>query len=134
MTAMVVLEQYFDLYLLNSFHFRRERLLSAWLALEVLYAEGKLKAIGLSNVEVPQVAWLLDRVSVAPHVIQNKLSPFIAGHELADQPDMFAFGRSHQIVVEGYSSADTHLLPNEKDPHIANIARQVRAMILSGMR
>lgn len=54
--------QYFDLLLLHSWHFSSKRVLEAWQVLEQLQAEGLVKAIGLSNVEVPLLKWIIPRV------------------------------------------------------------------------
>lgn len=120
---------HFDLMLLHSLHFERGRLAGAWRALHQLQREGKVRAIGLSNVEVAHVRWLVARTGIVPQVIQNVGALPYPGHELVDQPDMFAYAREHGIVVEGYSvvgKSDNSWLPSVRDPHVVEIARQVR--------
>jgi diketogulonate reductase-like aldo/keto reductase len=120
---------HFDLMLLHSLHFERGRIAGAWRALHQLQREGKVRAIGLSNVEVAHVRWLVVRTGITPQVIQNVGALPYPGHELVDQPDMFAYAREHGIVVEGYSvvgKSDNSWLPSVRDPHVAEIARQVR--------
>ena len=109
-------------------HFSRERLLGAWTALERLHREGKVRAIGLSNVEAQHVAWLVRSARIAPHVVQNVASVFYPGHELADQPPLFEVARKHGIVLQGYSplgASDNSWLPSACDAHVVEIARQV---------
>ena len=49
---------YFDLLLLHSWHRDWNMVLKAWKVTEAMLQEGKLKAIGLSNVEAPHLEWL----------------------------------------------------------------------------
>ncbi len=69
----------------------------SWRALERAFADGKAKAIGVSNYLVPHLRELLDTCKVAPHVNQIELSPFL------QRRDTRALCAEHGIVVEAYS-------------------------------
>lgn len=117
-----------DLLLLHSWHAEWSKVLSAWKTMEALVDEGKVKAIGLSNVEVPHLKWLLPRIRIKPAVVQNIANVVFPGHDLADQPDIFTYCRERNIVVQAYSPLGTsehHILPMYKDAHVRYIAQQV---------
>ena len=63
-----------------------DRTLEAYRALETLLADGKVRAIGVSNFMVDHLTQLLDRASVVPAVNQIEQHPYFA------QPDVQAFG------------------------------------------
>lgn len=60
-----------------------ERRLAAWRALEDLYLDGRVRAIGVSNFMVHHLDELLAAARVAPMVNQVELSPFLPQRELA---------------------------------------------------
>ena len=72
--------------------------LSAWRALEMLLAEGKTRAIGVSNFTVEHLRHLLLHATVAPSVNQVEL------HPLCPQSSLRAFCAQHDIQVVAYSS------------------------------
>ena len=73
------------------------RRLDAWRALERLHADGKARAIGVSNFMVPHLQELLGVCREPPSVNQVELSPFL------QQRDVRALCAPHGIVVEAYS-------------------------------
>lgn len=73
------------------------RRLQAWRALERLRAEGRARAIGVSNFMVGHLQELLAHANDAPVVNQVELSPFLQHRELR------AFCAQHAIVIEAYS-------------------------------
>ncbi len=86
---------YVDLYLV---HWpvpgaRRE----SWRARERAVADGKARAIGVSNYLVPHLHELLGEAKVAPHVNQIELTPFL------QRRDTRALCAQHGIVIEAYS-------------------------------
>jgi diketogulonate reductase-like aldo/keto reductase len=103
----------------SAFH----RTLEAYRALETLLADGKVRAIGVSNFMVDHVTALLDRASVVPAVNQIEQHPYFA------QADVQAFGEQHGILAQAWSpiggitfyrdSGHTSAL---EDPVIARIA------------
>ena len=121
---------YFDLYLLHSFHGNKEQNVLAWQVLEQMYQEGLLKAIGLSNVEVHQIKWLMKRTTIPPHVIQNPGTLIYPGHEFFFLPDIFEFARKEGIIIQSYSTlsgtlGSVPLAAPAKDPHVKEIALQL---------
>jgi len=86
---------YIDLYLLHWPVAGRR--LDSWRALERLHAEGRARAIGVSNFMVPHLEELLGVAKVVPAVDQIEISPFL------QQRETRAFCARHGIVVEAYS-------------------------------
>jgi diketogulonate reductase-like aldo/keto reductase len=74
-----------------------ERTLEAYRALEKLLADGKLRAIGVSNFMVEHLTRLLDRASVVPAVNQIECHPYF------QQRDVQAYGVEHGIVAQAWS-------------------------------
>jgi diketogulonate reductase-like aldo/keto reductase len=71
--------------------------LASWRALEELHAEGRARAIGVSNFMPRHLEELLGAARVVPAVDQVEASPFL------QQRDTRAFCADHGIVVEAYS-------------------------------
>lgn len=69
----------------------------AWKEMESLYAEGLIRAIGVSNFLAPHLDELLANSTVVPAVNQIELHPSLQQSELA------AKSRSHGIAVQAYS-------------------------------
>lgn len=69
----------------------------AYKALETLYTEGRIKAIGVSNFEPKHLSNILENTDVTPHVNQIK---FHIGHP---QDDTIEYCKKHNILVEAYS-------------------------------
>ena len=74
-----------------------DRTLEAYRALEALLADGKVRAIGVSNFMVEHLATLLDRAKVVPAVNQ------IESHPYFPQRDVQEFGAQHGIVTQAWS-------------------------------
>jgi diketogulonate reductase-like aldo/keto reductase len=68
-----------------------------WRALEKVYAEGRVKAIGVSNFQVHHLKDLLAGASVAPTVNQIELHPRLT------QKELLAFCARQEIQVEAWS-------------------------------
>lgn len=84
-----------DLYLLHWPVPRRR--LESWRALERLLAEGRVRAIGVSNFMAHHLDELVANAEVKPAIDQIELSPFL------QQRDVVAACRRHGITVEAYS-------------------------------
>jgi diketogulonate reductase-like aldo/keto reductase len=74
-----------------------DRTLVAYRALEALLADGKVRAIGVSNFMVEHLARLLERAAVVPAVNQIEVHPYFAQHEVQD------FGAEHGILTQAWS-------------------------------
>jgi len=86
-----------DLYLIHWPAPQRDRYIDTWKALERLYGEGRVRAIGVSNFTVAHLSRLLDETDVVPAVNQIELHPGFPQDELR------AFHASHDIVTESWS-------------------------------
>jgi diketogulonate reductase-like aldo/keto reductase len=107
---------YVDLYLIHWPVAGKRR--ESWRALEQAFADGKAKAIGVSNYLVPHLREVLDHAKVKPHVNQIELTPFLQRRETR------ALCAEHAIVVEAYSP----LTRGQRldDPVIGAIAKAVK--------
>lgn len=74
-----------------------ERTIAAYQALERLLADGKVRAIGVSNFMVDHLTELLDRTEVVPAVNQIELHPYF------QQRSVQAFGAEHGILTQAWS-------------------------------
>ena len=85
---------YVDLYLL---HWPAEGWQEAWAAMQELYAQGRMRAIGVSNFERNHLTELLEQTDVLPAVDQVESSPTFPNQDLID----FCHGKD--IAVEAWS-------------------------------
>ena len=74
-----------------------DRTLEAYRALETLLADGKVRAIGVSNFMVEHLTTLLDRATVVPAVNQIECHPYFQQREVQD------FGAEHGILTQAWS-------------------------------
>lgn len=105
---------YVDLYLIH-YPVKGKRLKS-WKALEDIYADGKAKAIGVSNFMINHLEELLQFAKVIPVVNQVEFHPFLNLRALK------AYGESHSIALEAYSPLGNGKLVNE--PEITAVAKK----------
>ncbi len=111
---------YLDLYLIHWPAPRKpgcewERInLDTWKALEDLYREGRVKAIGVSNFLVHHLQPLMDRADVKPMVNQIEYNPGFM------QKETVAFCQSNDILVQAWSPLGTgRMLSDERLMNIA---------------
>jgi len=71
--------------------------LEAYRALEKLLADGKVRAIGISNFMVDHLTGLLEKATVVPAVNQIEVHPYFAQREVQ------AFGAQHGILTQAWS-------------------------------
>lgn len=76
-------------------HFDGNR--DAWRALEAAYAAGKVRAIGLSNFQAPDIDNILDACRIPPMVNQ------ILAHISHTPAELIACSQQHGMLVEAYS-------------------------------
>jgi len=74
-----------------------DRTLDAYRALETLLADGKLRAIGVSNFMVEHLTKLLERAAVVPAVNQIECHPYFQQRPVQD------FNREQSIVIQAWS-------------------------------
>ena len=74
-----------------------DRTLDAYRALETLLADGKLRAIGVSNFTVEHLTKLLERAAVVPAVNQIECHPYFQQRPVQD------FNREQSIVIQAWS-------------------------------
>ncbi len=85
---------YLDLYLI---HRPRGDVQGSWKAMEDLYREGKIKAIGVSNFSAEQLNDLIRNNKIKPAVNQ------IETHAYFQQPEMYKVIKKHGIQMEAWS-------------------------------
>ncbi|WP_264740842.1 aldo/keto reductase [Cytobacillus firmus] len=87
--------EYLDLYLI---HWPVEgKYTETWRALEDLYKEGKIKAIGVSNFQISHLENLLKTAEIKPMINQIELHPKLAQTELRD------FAAKHDMHIEAWA-------------------------------
>ncbi|MDX6317212.1 MAG: hypothetical protein QOD35_612 [Nocardioidaceae bacterium] len=108
---------YLDLYLIHWPVPSQDRYVETWKALESLYSEGRVRAIGVSNFQPPHLQRLFDETDIVPAINQIELHPWLQQRELR------AFHAEHGIVTEAWSplAAGGDFLD---DPTIATIAKK----------
>jgi len=74
-----------------------EKTIGAYKALEKLLADGKVRAIGVSNFMVEHLTDLLAQTEVVPAINQIELHPYF------QQPAVHAFDTEHGIVTQAWS-------------------------------
>ena len=105
---------YMDLYLIHWPAPASDRYADSWLALEKLHADGRVRAIGVSNFEPGHLQRLIDLGGTVPAVNQVELHPALQQH------DVTVFNAAHGIATEAWSPlAQGALLA---DPAITEIA------------
>jgi 2,5-diketo-D-gluconate reductase A len=106
---------YVDLYLIHWPQPQRDRYRDSWRALEKLHAEGRARAIGVSNFTVAHLERLLGECGITPAVNQIELHPALPQNELV------AFHQARGIVTEAYSPLARGALDQ---PVIRDLARK----------
>lgn len=104
---------YVDLYLL---HWPVDGSTEAYLEMEKLKNEGKIKSIGVSNFKKHHLEDLIKHVNIVPQVNQMEFNPFIQDMEIYD------FCRENNIVLEAWSPLGSGQCL--KNPVISEIAEK----------
>ncbi|WP_436532702.1 aldo/keto reductase [Actinoplanes sp. HUAS TT8] len=101
-----------------------DKTLGAYRALEKLYADGKVRAIGVSNFMVDHLTALLDQATVVPAVNQIEVHPYFAQREVQE------LGAEQGIVTQAWSPIggitfyrDSEHTSTLQDPTIGEIAK-----------
>jgi diketogulonate reductase-like aldo/keto reductase len=110
-----------------------------WRAMEKLYADGKARAIGVSNWTIPQLEAMTKYAKVMPMVNQIEIHPFLPNNELVDYcfsknilPQAYSpLGSQNQVPTTGERVAENKTL-NEVAEKGGNTLAQV--LIAWGLR
>jgi diketogulonate reductase-like aldo/keto reductase len=95
----------------------------SWKALERLFREGKVRAIGISNYTIAHLDDLLAYAEIPPHVLQVEF------HPLLFQSDLLAYCRHHQIHLQAYSSFGEGQLVQSPPAELTRIARDYNVSV-----
>jgi diketogulonate reductase-like aldo/keto reductase len=111
-----------------------DKTLGAYRALETLLADGKVRAIGVSNFMVDHLTALLEKATVVPAVNQIEVHPYFTQREVQ------AFGADHGILTQAWSPIggitfyrDGNHTSTLQDPVIREIAQahgKTRAQVM----
>ena len=74
-----------------------DKTLDAYRALETLLADGKVRAVGVSNFMVEHLTKLLDKATVVPSVNQIEVHPYF------QQREVQAYGAEHGILTQAWA-------------------------------
>ncbi|WP_404289774.1 aldo/keto reductase [Glutamicibacter arilaitensis] len=88
---------YLDLYLIHWPAPGKGQASESWRAMEKLYADGKVRAIGVSNFQPEHLAQLIDGANIVPAVNQVELHPALQNRAVVEA------NRVHGIITEAWS-------------------------------
>ena len=89
--------EYVDLYLIHWQSLQRDLYIDTWKALEQLYADKRVRAIGVSNFHEPALRRIFEETTIRPAVNQIELHPALPQDELR------AFNAENDIVTQAWS-------------------------------
>lgn len=107
--------EYLDLYLIhwpaseNQFKNWQEINIETWKALETLYKEGKVKAIGVSNFLIHHLKPLVEKAEILPMINQLEVHPG------QNQQEIVEFCRENNILVEAWGPLGAGKMIDNKD-------------------
>ena len=88
---------YVDLYLIHWPQPKLDRYVDSWRAMQTFAADGRARAIGVSNFQTEHLQRLLDETDTVPAINQVELHPYLV------QAELRAFDQAHGIVTEAWS-------------------------------
>lgn len=88
---------YLDLYLIHWLGVGEDAYKESWLALEHLYQEGKIRAIGVSNFQVHHLERLASYSTIQPAVNQIELHPRLTQNAIRQ------YAKAHGIQIQAWS-------------------------------
>lgn len=106
---------YIDLYLIHWPTPMYDHYVETYKALEKLYHDGRVKAIGVSNFYVEHLQRILDECDVVPAVNQIECHPYL------QQEELMSFCEQHHIHIESWSPLNRGSVVL-KDPVIMKLA------------
>ncbi|MBA4531638.1 aldo/keto reductase [Brevibacillus halotolerans] len=115
--------EYLDLYLI---HWPvKGKYKEAWRALEKLYKDGRVKAIGVSNFQIHHLEDLMGEAEVKPMINQVEFHPYLT------QKELITFCQAHDIQMEAWSPLmqgqllDNPVLQEIADKHGKTVAQVI---------
>ncbi|MFS0562247.1 aldo/keto reductase [Terribacillus sp. 179-K 1B1 HS] len=91
---------YVDLYLIHWPTPQYDEYVDTYKALEKLYKDGRVKAIGVCNFEIEHLERLMKETEITPVLNQVECHPYLAQNELKE------FCKKHDIFLEAWSPLD----------------------------
>ncbi|GAF08400.1 oxidoreductase [Paenibacillus pini JCM 16418] len=113
--------EYLDLYLIHWPVAGKYK--DAWRALETLYNQGRIKAIGVSNFQIHHLEDLMKDSTIKPMVNQVEMHPKLT------QKELLSFTKKHDIQLEAWSPLmqgqllDNSVLKGIADKHHKSVAQ-----------
>ena len=100
---------------------------AAWEAMEELHTQGKVKALGVSNMSAAQVQLLLSECRVAPRYIQNRCFAMLGWDR-----EVRSLCETHDITYQGFSllTANREVWESEALSYLARQKRCTQAEII----
>lgn len=115
---------YLDAFLIHWPGLDKNRTLKTWRALEDLYKQNKVKAIGVCNFEKEQLQYLLSHCTIAPMINQIEHTP------LMHDEDLISFCKENDIKVMAWGPLLRGNMENQKIKEIAKKHEKSPAQIL----
>ncbi|WBL15814.1 aldo/keto reductase [Sutcliffiella sp. NC1] len=117
---------YVDLYLIHWPTPQFDQYVDTYKALEKLYHDGRVKAIGVCNFEIEHLERLLNECEVTPVLNQIECHPYLSQNELKD------FCAKHNIFVEAWSPLEQggEVLKDEVVQQIAEAHQKSPAQVV----
>ncbi|MFS0662416.1 aldo/keto reductase [Niallia alba] len=118
--------EYVDLYLIHWPTPQFDGYVDTYKALEKLYKDGKVKAIGVCNFEIEHLERILNECEVKPVLNQVECHPYLAQKELKE------YCAKHDIFVEAWSPLDQggEVLQDEVIKNIADVHKKTPAQVV----
>ncbi|MCB5240042.1 aldo/keto reductase [Niallia circulans] len=118
--------EYVDLYLIHWPTPQFDGYVDTYKALEKLYKDGKVKAIGVCNFEIEHLERILNECEVKPVLNQVECHPYLAQKELKE------YCAKHDIFVEAWSPLDQggKVLQDEVIKNIADAHKKTPAQVV----
>ena len=89
--------EYVDLFLIHWPMPRFGKFVETYKALEQLYEEGRVRAIGVSNFEIEHLEQIIQSCSIVPAVNQVEIHPYLS------QKELIAFCKRYDIQIQAWS-------------------------------
>lgn len=116
--------EYLDLFLVHWPGQKKERLVETYKAMENLYKQGKIRAIGVCNCEPKHIDWILEECEVVPAINQVERHPF------QNDKKLFEFCSQKGINLEAWAPLNRGNFDNPKIKEIANWYERTPAQII----